>query len=313
MIETALSLTISGKTSFPDAVIEGGRFDLELEKTKKATVGEVTRKALAGTGVNLACEWDEPITAPVLRWRPDFFYAPDSGADIVRTREEVITVHCAWLGDYQDVGLSFGDFPAKVTVNGLSPAGPETFGTARLSSATTRADLGHREVSAMGMISTATHAKEAADTLLGRTCNPDYLRMLKVEWWPDLVYRTMQTNWGGAFVSGISDSGFDLAAIRVGDQLQANDPFSDSILDGGSGKDTWPASFRTGTTQSYDDVEDLWYVTKSDSGDTADTHTHIVRYVEHTWDGTELFVTTGLTPKGNPIYSDAGDLDSGTY
>lgn len=304
-IETGLSLTISGESAFPEGATDTGYW-LTLQKTKKKTCGQVIQAALAGTGVNMVTEWSGDVTSPVMRWRPDFYYKPDGTSTINTTGEETITVYRPWLAVYSDFGLAYEDFVAKVIVNGIDSTEADIYGWAQLSSSTERSNLSHREVTLAGINSYSADAKAAAERLINRTGNPEYHRMVNVDWYPDVIHADYVAD--SVLDNTVEDALFNLAAVRLGDRLRALTPFNDLVGGGGTGDHLWPAS------APYDDLEALWLVDVVNESTSHTTRTHLVRYTEREWTPKAGWrVTTGLWPQCTPGTSAAGNKGQGPY
>jgi hypothetical protein len=302
-LDTLFSWSFNGAAQFPEATTDTGFLRNVPSSTDKKSFGEIVDTALQGTGVNLTCDWNGPITAPVMRYRPDFFYVPDDTATISRARCREIAVYRPWLFAYLDYGLQFADFPSKVVLTGRNASSTDIFGWARLSSATKRNLLGNREQRFECWGQTQAELRDAADNLIGRIGDPEWVRQIQTRIPMDHVYRSHADLIAGEGTApDYTESLFDLACVMLGDELTSFAPVESS----------WPALAQG---DLYDEVTALWDVTIADSGDTAAATAHVVKQVTREWTPSGgWIIDVGLWPRpAYPIYSDAADKNMGAF
>jgi hypothetical protein len=270
---------------------------------KNDSFGEIADKALAGTGVNIYCDWNGPITAPTMRYRPDWFYHPDTiGGHLLTARRQQPLIRRPWLAVYEDYGIDFGAFPARVYVEGNG-----YWGWARLSSATVRNSLGNRETKISTYMQNGQSCQRAASRILGKLGNPEWVRQKRTTFPLEYFYANHSDLIAAESTSTypVSTDLWNVACLMLGDELQTRADF-----DGSTDSDPWPS---TVSADTYAELEALWQPVIQDSGDTEQVTRQVVKQIEREWipnGGWKLSV--GLWPDpDDPINQDAADKDYG--
>lgn len=292
-------------------------YTLDVPDQKSASNGEWLRTAMAGTGMSLTADWDNTITSPRLCWHTDYAWPndiPSGGAPVAGTMLNYSFINAGrpWLYEYSAVGRDFGDYFARIEVNGetgntLSHAGwvrypnlrhmghrqptkiidisngTRFYGWARQISSTTRTELSNSLFQVNTWIDSGAGCETAAQYLMNRTGEPDFIRMNRVGWWPDQLYNDAISDPDWDDVGGsntVNDYAADHAMVMLGSTIWARNnsgvsgagAFDDT--DGAGGVNvfgTWPAK-AGGAVQGdsgalYDDLESIW--TYNTSGEAA--------------------------------------------
>lgn len=302
-IETAHGLTMNGGTAFPSSADFP---NLDRPKQKGQSNGAWLRLATAGTGINVTSEWDTSITAPDLRWRPDWFDF-DYSASVDINRLWYWNAGHPWLLEYDDVGIRYADYVATVNIDGEDSAGAEYYGYARLATAATRKALGNREVNITSWMDTAADCQKHARRLLAHVGDPIHARMYRLTVRPEKVHEAMTAD--AIFdADTILENAFRAGALLPGDQISARDPFGDTNLDFGD----WPS----GSSALQTRLSTLWFPEMKDGsgvGTTADG-LHNIRTVEREWTPDGGWICTyGVEPVSPLTGSDIVTYGSGTY
>jgi len=308
-IETAHGLTMNGGNYFP--TVAQGFPNCDKPKQKGTSNGEFIRKMLAGTGTNMCEEWEGSITAPTLRWRPDFqdpgtYYTYTANARLWATE-----MRYPWLYAYPDVGVVYKDFVARVQVEGANSAGAEHYGYGGLASAGQRASVGNREVTVDTWIDTAAECQTQARRLMAYQGNPSYVKMRQVTFNTEHLYRTYLADYTAAQSQYALIS---LAGGMPGDVYTPRDPFNNTHTTAAD----WPTHAPSGGAL-YDTLESLWWPTLAYDVPVVDyvVQHHVVRTLTRTFTPTGGWdVTAGVEPVGLPgglRGSTIVDYGNGTY
>ena len=311
-IETAHGLTMGGNDHFP--TVADGFPNSDRPAQKRVKNGQYIATMLAPTGVNMSEEWETSITAPALRWRPDF---QDIGyhTALSVTNLWAANVGYPWLFSYDDVGIQYEDFVAKVTVNGEDSAGNQYYGWARLDTAALRAAAGNREASVTSYVDTAADCKTQARRLMAYSGDAGHLRMKQVTFRAEDYYAA--TVAGGYSSTSAATDVWPMVAGMPGDSWIARD---NGVLGDWDNTNTdygdWPsnAAFTDDYTTT---LYSLWRPYVQGWGVSDITEYHRVRALTRTWDGNSGWtVTAGLEPDSQFILRgadvNADDTDSGT-
>jgi len=304
--DTDIGIGATGANHFPYYNMDPGADSFPAlaigTAASEQTFGALIDKALAGTGVNFYCDWNGPITAPVMRYRPDWFYHPDTGGYLSTLRRQQPLIRRPWLAVYEDFGLDFADFPARIHVTG------DTYwGWARLSSGAVRTSLGRRQVKISTYQQSGQNCRRAANRLLGKLGNPEWLRQKRTTFPIEYFYANHADLIAAESTTGypVSTDLWHTACIMLGDELQTRADF-----DGSTDSDPWPATVSTAT---YNELEALWQPTITNSGDSELCTRQVVKGLDREWipnGGWKLSVDLWPDPD-DPIVSDSADTDYG--
>jgi hypothetical protein len=230
-IETAHGLTMTGAAQFPDSTTQfedaSTLMTIYRPAQKRVRNGEFIAQALAGTCINCSAEWDGPITAPAMAWRPDFYWHHSS---ISTTRRMQIPMPRPQAFGFSDFGYAYDDHYARITVNGANSS-TDYYGWARLDDAADRNALSNREASLTSMFNSLLRLIASALTVLGQTGYPSYLRPYQIDVSADHHY-TALSGWTGATGETQETLGYWLATAMLGDQLywlDTGDPGYESV------------------------------------------------------------------------------------
>jgi len=299
-IETAHSLTMSGADQFPDSTtpfMDGSTLMLIYRPAQKRTRNaDFIANALAGTTVNMTCDWDGPITAPTMRWRPDHYYVDSS---ISTTRRQTLPMPRAQAFGFSDFGYAYNDHAARIDVAGASST-TDYYGWARLDNATDRNALGNRSAGLTGMWNTAARCEQAARTVLGQTVYPSFYHPFRIDASADHHYQTL-AGWTGATGESQEATGFHLAACMLGDQIRWLD-----VLD--TGYESYSTALGT---QKAADLANVF----APSFGSVSTFLHDIRTLTRYWTPTGGWILElGTYPSFVSPYDsgDANDYGSGT-
>jgi hypothetical protein len=303
-IATAHSLTIAGSNQFPTLA---QKYEMDMPKQKNASNGTLLNTVAAGFGSHVVAEWAGPITAPVMRWRPDFY---DPAATSQSNRVQW-TAGRPWSLAYPDFGIAWQDYIAALTVNGrYGSATP--WGRAWLHNSAKRKAVGNRELILstylVGHTNTVptpdtTWPSDAAKELMGRVGDAGAALLMKqLQARVEVVYADALADSGGSngFDADPEDWAWDLATMMIGDEILPRSPFT-NLDTGGVGTyndwGQWPARAPYNGA-AYQDLAALWQPTLSNTGvDTEVPASFVVRTITRTWDpaaGWDLLL--GLDP-----------------
>jgi len=311
-IETAHGLTMGGNNHFPTTA--DGFPNSDRPKQGRIKNGQYIATMLAPTGVNMSEEWATSLTAPALRWRPDY---QDIGYHTSLTSNNLWSgiVGYPWLLSYDDVGIQYEDFVAKVTVNGESSGGTQYYGWARLDTAALRAAAGNREARFDSYIDNAADCKLWARRKLAYIGDPGMLRMKQVTFRAEDYYAA--TVAGGYYSTSTVTDVWPLVAGMPGDEWVARNnevlgEWDNDQPDFGS----WPSNAAFSADYSTT-LYSLWAPYVQGWGVSNITGYHTVRSLTRTWDGNSGWtVTAGLEPDSQYVLRgtdvNADDTDSGT-
>jgi len=311
-IETAHSVTMGGNDHFP--TVADGFPNSDRPAQKRTTNGQYIATMLAPTGVNMSEEWETSITAPALRWRPDY---QDIGYHVSLTSSNLWApnVGYPWRFSYDDVGIQYEDFVAKLTVTGEDSGGTQYYGWARLDTAALRAQASNRELSFDSYIDTAADCKTWARRKLAYVGDPGYPRMKQITFQAEDYYAHTVAN-GYSSTSAATDV-WPMVAGMPGDTWYARDnnvtgEWDNDQPDFGD----WPSwtSFSTGFGST---LYELWHPYVTGWGVSQRVYYHTARAFTRTWDPNNGWtVTVGLEPdtqewiRGTDVAAD--DTGSGT-
>lgn len=300
-IETAHTLTMNGGTTFPSSADFP---NLDRPAQKGISNGVWLRTALAGTGINMAAEWETSITAPALMWRPDYFDTLYS-ASVATTRQWTWEAVHPWSYVYTDIGIQWQDFIARVNLDGENAAGTQYYGWAKLSDTAVRAKLAQRENNQTTWMDNAADLQKYARRLLAHVGEPNWLKINQVTLPIEKLYSLYLSE---GFVDADIEA-FTAAAMMPGDQIDWRDPFDNT----NALAPDWPAVAPDGG-DLYDNLLALWYVTVEDNGVTNASGRHIIRSITREWTPNGgWFVTYGLDPYSQLTGTDIASNGSGTY
>jgi len=273
-IASAHSVSISGGGGFPNnsttvnGVIDTGAAFLSQDRPAQedALNGTWLQTAMAGSGVNVSCDWEGTMsTLPAtMWWRPDWFHS-DSGTIDYTMRNE-IQFQRPDMFAWEDVGIQWGDYYSKITVNGNPNGGSRYYGWARLDSAADRNSLNNKELSISSWIDSSTHCARAARNLLERTGMPKHFRSFRVRFNADRLYQAWYPGTASYDVNK-----WEMICAMLGDQLNLED----------DGSPAWTPP----TTQHGLDLDTLIFPTGSAGSSYIDnTYLHTIRGIKRTWD-----------------------------
>lgn len=301
-IETAHSLTVAGNVCFP-TMAEFYSCDRPVQKGQSN--GTWIRKMLAGSGINMSEEWGGTITAPELRWRADWMDTT-TYPSITTTRLWNVEFHYPWLAKYEDVGVEWKDFVARINIEGENSAAAEHYGWARLSLSAQRQACGNRDVTLSSWIDTATQCQNAARRLLGHQGEPSWMKMKRVTLPIETIHAAIDADTVG--VTYPEEETWRLAACMLGDTVDIRSPF-----DNGSTRTDWPAHAPAGGAV-YDTLNTIWKPALTDDLEFVPFDTWSIRTIVREWrpNGGWL-LTYGMDPTYGIPAADIADYGNGTY